>query len=494
MQLLAPDVRDFDRGRAHHRVEFSPDGTTVQNSGKWASALAAHPGITNGRVSWSVRLDDTKHGAGVAIGVVDAVLFDWERQNLGASANSWCFSKTGKKGDGAGFLEYGKAFTTGDVITVTLDLDACTLSFAINGEDQGVAYTASSGIGTVTLVPAVCLGSTDGSKSARVSLISPHLSPRRFDRLACSPKIKLSSAFTHAESSDKWGTAFLDHPGVSWGRFSFAIEITSAGTGCGAGVGFADKENFRPASRNLGAAEHSWCYSKTGKKSDGGTAGFESYAAPFKTGDVVTAEVDFDAQTIRFFVNGHDLGVAFVGGLAGRTLVPAVVLGSGDGGHLTQLTVVPPAVTRLDPRRSNKNIFLAQGDRVAQTESRWCSVMADHPGVSTGVLRFAVRMEGDGGAAVGFAEATLFKPYAQNLGASPGTWALSKTGKISSGDDVGFRSFTDKISAGDVIGCEADMNEGFIRFWRNGQHLGAAFSGLAGKHYTLVPAVCIGSK
>ena len=46
---------------------------------------------------------------------------------------------------------------------------------------------------------------------------------------------------------------------------------------------------------------------------------------------------------------------------------------------------------------------------------------------------------------------------------------------------------------GDVIGCEADMNEGIIRFWRNGQHLGAAFSGLAGKGYTLVPAVCIGS-
>ena len=57
-------------------------------------------------------------------------------QNLGASPNSWCFSKTGKKGDGAGFLEYGKPFSSGDVITVTLDLDACTLSFAINGDDQ----------------------------------------------------------------------------------------------------------------------------------------------------------------------------------------------------------------------------------------------------------------------------------------------------------------------------------------------------------------------
>ena len=62
---------------------------------------------------------------------------------------------------------------------------------------------------------------------------------------------------------------------------------------------------------------------------------------------------------------------------------------------------------------------------------RWCSALADHPGVSAGVLRFAVKLDGDGGAAVGFAEAGSFKPYAQNLGASPGTWALSKTGKVS---------------------------------------------------------------
>ena len=33
--------------------------------------LAAHPGVTNGKITWSVRLDDTKHGAGVAVGVVD---------------------------------------------------------------------------------------------------------------------------------------------------------------------------------------------------------------------------------------------------------------------------------------------------------------------------------------------------------------------------------------------------------------------------------------
>jgi hypothetical protein len=46
---------------------------------------------------------------------------------------------------------------------------------------------------------------------------------------------------------------------------------------------------------------------------------------------------------------------------------------------------------------------------------------------------------------------------------------------------------------GDVIGCEADMAEGTIRFWKNGVHLGVAFAGLENRGLTLVPAICIGS-
>jgi hypothetical protein len=72
-------------------------------------------------------------------------------------------------------------------------------------------------------------------------------------------------------SYDKWGTVFLEHPGLRSGRFSFAVLITSAGAGCGAGVGFADADQFPPESKNLGAAPSSWCYSKTGKFSFGQT-------------------------------------------------------------------------------------------------------------------------------------------------------------------------------------------------------------------------------
>ena len=40
---------------------------------------------------------------------------------------------------------YGKDFRTGDVVRATLDMDAGTLSFALNGESLGVAFASLQG-------------------------------------------------------------------------------------------------------------------------------------------------------------------------------------------------------------------------------------------------------------------------------------------------------------------------------------------------------------
>lgn len=99
---------------------------------------------------------------------------------------------------------------------------------------------------------------------------------------------------------------------------------------------------------------------------------------------------------------------------ADRVLVPAAVLGSSDGGHYTQLEVATPAVIRLDPRRANKLIEFTNGNKTASTDGRWSSALADNLGVRQGsVLRFAVKLEGEGGAAVGFVDSCTFKPALQ---------------------------------------------------------------------------------
>jgi hypothetical protein len=93
---------------------------------------------------------------------------------------------------------------------------------------------------------------------ARISILAPPNHASRFDRFNRSTKVTLSEGNAKCETRDKWGSIFLDHPGVSAGKMSFAVTITSAGQGCGAGIGFADPRSFRPQTRNLGAAEASW--------------------------------------------------------------------------------------------------------------------------------------------------------------------------------------------------------------------------------------------
>jgi hypothetical protein len=216
-----------------------------------------------------------------------------------------------------------------------------------------------------------------------------------------------------------------------------------------------------------------------------------------------------EQEVMRFFINGKPQGDRPVPGIKRLTLVPAVVLGSNAGGHYTRLAIGLPAVSRFDRKRQHKSMEVKDDDRTAHSSARWCSILADHPGVSRGgVLRFAVRLEGDGGAAIGFAEANNFRPYAQNLGASTSTWAISKTGKVSQGDEEAFRPFSEKFMGGDTIGAEADLVEGIIRFWKNGNLLGTAFfnllqptevagadaaGGAKKQPLTLVPAVCLGS-
>jgi hypothetical protein len=121
------------------------------------------------------------------------------------------------------------------------------------------------------------------------------------------------------------------------------------------------------------------------------------------SGDVVTAEVDMEQEVMRFFINGKPQGDRPVPGIKRLTLVPAVVLGSNAGGHYTRLAIGLPAVSRFDRKRQHKSMEVKDDDRTAHSSARWCSILADHPGVSRGgVLRFAVRLEGDGGAAIGF--------------------------------------------------------------------------------------------
>ena len=109
---------------------------------RWSTARASVK-MTNGVHKWDVRIDRCI-SKNIFIGVSTA---DGRLDNyVGCDKYGWAFlankaiwhNKSKLKG-------YGELFRTGDVITVSLDLDAGTLSYGLNGKDLGVAIDGLSG-------------------------------------------------------------------------------------------------------------------------------------------------------------------------------------------------------------------------------------------------------------------------------------------------------------------------------------------------------------
>ncbi|KAK3925467.1 Heterogeneous nuclear ribonucleoprotein U-like protein 1 [Frankliniella fusca] len=128
----------------------------------WAGARASF-GFTKGKVCYETKclelcdvshLEDEPNPHVVRLG--------WSVQGtsmqLGEEKLSYGYGGTGKGSVNCQFKDYGKSFGVGDTITAYLDLDSepKILSYAVNGEPQGVAYEVSSdSLGGKALFPHV---------------------------------------------------------------------------------------------------------------------------------------------------------------------------------------------------------------------------------------------------------------------------------------------------------------------------------------------------
>ncbi|KAI8083959.1 uncharacterized protein B0P05DRAFT_535605 [Gilbertella persicaria] len=72
-----------------------------------------------------------------------------------------------------------------------------------------------------------------------------------------------------------------------------------------------------------------------------------SYGLKWAEGDVITCAIDLDAGEIRYYKNGHDMGVAFSGVMSSRSWYPAISLATGQqckfqfGGSMDPLSYLP---------------------------------------------------------------------------------------------------------------------------------------------------------
>lgn len=68
------------------------------------------------------------------------------------------------------------------------------------------------------------------------------------------------------------------------------------------------------------------------------------------SGDEVTCMVDVDNGIVRFYKNGIDQGIAYENesAIRGKTIVPAVCLGSNEGGKPVTISLIqPPSIEEL---------------------------------------------------------------------------------------------------------------------------------------------------
>jgi len=128
-------------------ITISPDNeNTVTHTGTgstWQS-ICGSEFYSVGFHSWDIRVDKNL-SSWMFIGVADkswAGYSDLSSGYAGYSASAWSYGNApnwGKTNSGRGSA-YGSTYTTGDLVTIKLDMENKKLSFGLNGVDQGVAF------------------------------------------------------------------------------------------------------------------------------------------------------------------------------------------------------------------------------------------------------------------------------------------------------------------------------------------------------------------
>lgn len=513
----------FDAAAKSPSISVTGDMHTAHSTA-WGSIKLKYVGIPGGLRSgiheWTFRVTNKAPTGGICLGVCTAE-FNAATKNVGAAPGSWGYSSSGKKSAGSpSFTPYGPPFNTGDVIKMELNCNAGVLRYFRNGRDLGHAFVGLTGI---ELFPAVCMGGkrpgsadldhtvtcvnpTDGGASGAAGDSESKASDAAARTAAALLPL---SAEDYMFSMDKknsnvavleggvvargsaWGSVLLRYPSLQpdTGLHIFKFLVRHKAVTGGVCVGVCDKM-FDVKTKNVGASLLSWGYSSSGKKSDG-NPDFMQYGDRFRDGDVIGMEVDTSEGTVRFTRNGADQGVAFSSGLRGHTLRPVACVGGAEEGDAHEIESLE-VVRIFDPTQAAQAISVTNHGATVTSGSGWGSCFVRHSGIRRGKHTWSIRVDTlapRGGVCVGLAEAS-FNIRAANIGASPASWAYSNNGKKGLGS-ASWQLYGKPFRSGDVIGVEVDLDEGTLRFAKNGEDQGIAFSGLrAGVSY--VPAVCAG--
>ena len=263
------------------------------------------------------------------------------------SQGSWGYAAVGETcNDVASGVKYGMHYKQDDVIGVTLDFNAKTIEYSINGRSQGIAFTNLRG-------PVYAAASFTGTGSkvylrSRKNIISnnsiaPSIIPNpvpaidlAWDPQNCSTFLQIDpkqpNLFKNSGSGDKWQVVTSKQT-FSVGKVIVDMDIclpkastTNTWVFCLGVVPVLFNAN---STQKWLGSQSSWGYI-------GGTGGVvhnttESipYHQPYTFGDTISVHLDFSAKTIGFAKNGESPGVAFRN-LVGPVKIAASVTTTGS--------------------------------------------------------------------------------------------------------------------------------------------------------------------
>ena len=127
----SPDVFDSSK------YSVTEESTVITAKKKGLSTLRLTPALKSGVLKFKVKV--LRINGGIAIGCVPITAENLKTKSLYDTGYAY-WSDGVKNALGDAEEDYGSGYGTGDVIEVTIDMDARTLSFATNGVSQGVAY------------------------------------------------------------------------------------------------------------------------------------------------------------------------------------------------------------------------------------------------------------------------------------------------------------------------------------------------------------------
>ena len=121
----------------------------VGGSKNWAGARATH-GVKGGKYFYEAIVS----GSGIC-------RFGWSTKaghlELGRDAHGFGYGGTAKKSHNNTFTDYGRKFNDGDALTCMIDLNAMSVSYSVNGESMGEAFSLDNKLKGSVFFPAFCV-------------------------------------------------------------------------------------------------------------------------------------------------------------------------------------------------------------------------------------------------------------------------------------------------------------------------------------------------